>query len=184
METKSERICGACSVCCEWTILEFAPDKPFGEPCMSCSGNTLKIGRCLDYENRPEPCKKYRCAWLDGWFGGWFGAQLRPDVSGVLFEAGGLGNEDGQNGPKLLMGTVVNPDLAAAVGVWRFAREAKQGVIVHIIDRAAASSIIYGDCGDVESYLAFLQRCARTGQARVNFADGAKIVTPAGVRDA
>lgn len=52
------------------------------QPCVHhARGKNWIEGSCRVYENRPESCANYRCAWLDGW-GDW---QDRPDRLGVIF---------------------------------------------------------------------------------------------------
>lgn len=49
-----------------------------GKPCQHC-----KKSGCAIYEKRPEnPCRTFRCAWLDN--PAEFPEDMRPDVSGVI----------------------------------------------------------------------------------------------------
>ena len=58
------RSCGECSACC--TALK-VPELGKGErePCVHAK-QIVGTRRCLVYENRPDSCRKFRCAWLDG----------------------------------------------------------------------------------------------------------------------
>ena len=60
-----KKLCGNCNVCCityridkkhlSWRDI----DKEAGETC-----DKLINKRCARYKNRPKPCKKYECLWL------------------------------------------------------------------------------------------------------------------------
>jgi hypothetical protein len=60
-----KNLCGNCNVCC--TVLridaEFLSwrdtDKEAGETCDKLINN-----RCARYKNRPKPCKRYKCLWI------------------------------------------------------------------------------------------------------------------------
>ena len=53
------RSCGACTLCCKLPKVE-AVDKPAGVWCRHC-----KPGKgCTIYETRPDPCRKFFCAWM------------------------------------------------------------------------------------------------------------------------
>lgn len=39
------------------------------------------LGGCRDYDHRPESCRAFRCAWLDGALE----SRDRPDLSGIVF---------------------------------------------------------------------------------------------------
>lgn len=41
-----------------------------------------KQGNCTIYQERPSPCKEYKCAWLDGYGN----EEDRPDKSLVMFD--------------------------------------------------------------------------------------------------
>lgn len=60
----ADRTCDGCIKCCEGWLEGSAKGRSFypGSPChfASCNG-------CTIYADRPEnPCRTYRCAWLDG----------------------------------------------------------------------------------------------------------------------
>ncbi len=66
--------CGTCTACCEvFEIPEL--EKPARKLCQHCTGKG-----CGNYEDRPEPCRVFRCAWLAG---NWR-EELRPDKCGVM----------------------------------------------------------------------------------------------------
>ncbi len=71
----STRTCGACNACCKpFSINEV--NKHDTNWCSKC-----KIGEgCTIYENRPEACRSFTCAWLNGAGG----EDLRPDRFGVM----------------------------------------------------------------------------------------------------
>lgn len=60
-----ERKCDGCTACCEGWLAAEALGKRFfpGQPChwMGCSG-------CTVYEDRPEVCSAFSCAWKDTHF--------------------------------------------------------------------------------------------------------------------
>ncbi len=71
----TNRECGECNACCIWLKGDaYGHEFGKGKPC-----NFLK-NNCSIYETRPEVCKKYQCAWLQGLFP----ESLRPDKSKVL----------------------------------------------------------------------------------------------------
>ena len=72
------RICGECNFCCE--ILEVAEiSKKQWIPCEhQCDQG------CNIYENRPTPCNKYNCYWLEGNFE----ENDRPDKVGLIIDNG------------------------------------------------------------------------------------------------
>ena len=77
-----KRSCDGCTKCCDGWLEGFVYDKRFfpGNKChfVTCNG-------CAIYEKRPDnPCKNYRCQWLDNldlpeW--------LKPDVANVIITA-------------------------------------------------------------------------------------------------
>jgi hypothetical protein len=70
--------CGQCTVCCILPkILEM--DSPCGEYCKECIPNY----GCKIYEDRPEPCKEFQCAWSQMEY---THIDLRPDNCGAMFE--------------------------------------------------------------------------------------------------
>ena len=72
--------CGTCTVCCD---VEGVPalGKPFYARCPHLIIG-LTTGGCGIYEQRPEECRRYRCAWHLGWLGS--RVERRPDHSGLL----------------------------------------------------------------------------------------------------
>ena len=71
------RECGDCNLCCKGWLRGSAYGKEFyqGKPCFY-----LQEEKCSIYENRPEACKKYFCAWVQGLFS----EELKPTISGVI----------------------------------------------------------------------------------------------------
>ncbi|HYE92708.1 MAG TPA: hypothetical protein VEA38_16885 [Terriglobales bacterium] len=76
--TAEARTCGDCDACC--LILGVKSlEKP---PHQRCEHQCEK--GCGIYESRPDPCRNYRCSWLDGQIGI---RRDRPDRLGVIFDA-------------------------------------------------------------------------------------------------
>ena len=67
--------CGECTVCCTLSVVEEL-NKKAGERCFNCIGNGCSI-----YEKRPQVCKDFECAYLQGGNN----IELRPDKCGVMF---------------------------------------------------------------------------------------------------
>ena len=60
--------CGTCTKCCEgWLKADINDQKIFpGKPCIFVRQNPEDGFGCNNYKDRPEnPCKTYRCFWLD-----------------------------------------------------------------------------------------------------------------------
>lgn len=55
-----KRSCRDCGMCCTLLRIE-ALDKDAGVRCKHLKGT-----RCSIYSERPDPCRAYRCAWLQG----------------------------------------------------------------------------------------------------------------------
>ena len=71
----NKRECGECNACCVWLKGDaYGHEFGNGKPCHFLKNN------CSIYETRPEVCKRYQCAWLQGLFQ----ENLRPDKSKVL----------------------------------------------------------------------------------------------------
>ena len=77
------RSCGICQLCCEVVGIDKI-DKPAGERCPDQC-----VKGCAIYDERPEPCRTFKCLWLgagdrvinaDEW-----GPSLRPDRCWVVF---------------------------------------------------------------------------------------------------
>lgn len=72
--TQQFRKCGQCTACC--TTLEIPSlDKPAGSPCRH-----LKRSGCGFYEQRPEECRGFQCAWSERLLP----SSARPDKSGIM----------------------------------------------------------------------------------------------------
>lgn len=75
------RKCGPCAVCCKVFHIEEL-NKPAGVPCF----NLHKQGyRCTIYEDRPQACSEYFCAWARG-AGAAVNHKDRPDTCGVIVD--------------------------------------------------------------------------------------------------
>ena len=69
--------CGTCTLCC--SLLPVSEiDKKAGTMCVHCGGSG-----CLIYDERPESCRKFQCAYSQVKNAD---TKLRPDHCGVLFE--------------------------------------------------------------------------------------------------
>lgn len=113
------RECGACDSCC--MVLGV---KPLEKPAYQRCSNQVTGGGCGIYENRPDPCRLYRCAWLEG-----FGEERdRPDRLGVVLD---------RMAPKAELqarADAGDPEAKAAVDVAARsvrAREVKRGAFAH-----------------------------------------------------
>ena len=70
------RKCNDCTVCCTVTrVPEFK--KPEYVLCDYCCGHS-----CTIYEKRPQSCKDFECAWLQGDMSD----DMRPNISHVMIE--------------------------------------------------------------------------------------------------
>jgi hypothetical protein len=58
--TMSDRICGECGLCCK-VVAVSELDKPAGQWCPHYAEHK----GCTIYQTRPDPCRIFRCAWLD-----------------------------------------------------------------------------------------------------------------------
>ena len=70
--------CGNCTMCCKLLNIKETESKP-GEYCKHCNPGT----GCKIYEERPESCRIFECAWKQMEH---TAEDLRPDKCGVLFE--------------------------------------------------------------------------------------------------
>jgi hypothetical protein len=70
--------CGGCNVCCDVLEIKDVNSKA-NEMCQHCD---IGVG-CKIYEARPEPCKDFKCLWLQMER---VHMDLRPDNCGVMFE--------------------------------------------------------------------------------------------------
>ena len=72
-----ENKCGECTVCCTLSYVKELNKKP-GETCKHCIEKT----GCGIYEQRPQECKEFECAYLES---GVTNISLRPDNCNVMF---------------------------------------------------------------------------------------------------
>jgi hypothetical protein len=70
-------ICGSCNVCCNGSLIGEAYGNKFGEgtPC-----SFLECDKCTIYDDRPEVCRNYECAYTQDIIPN----LERPDLSGIL----------------------------------------------------------------------------------------------------
>lgn len=79
------RSCGSCSLCCKvMSIPEL--EKPAGSWCPNVRLGS-SCGGCAIYETRPESCRSFACAWLDGFLP----ENLKPDRSKAVVTASNAG---------------------------------------------------------------------------------------------
>jgi len=69
------RACGDCMACCTVTHVPEL-NKPVGVTCKHCEKG------CSIYEERPNSCRAFACAWLQGDLAD----DMRPEMIGVMFE--------------------------------------------------------------------------------------------------
>ena len=69
--------CGDCNLCCTGYLLGEVEDIPFGN-LNKC--HRLIDKKCSIYEDRPDMCKKYYCAWAQGLFPDW----MKPNKSDIV----------------------------------------------------------------------------------------------------
>lgn len=81
---KHDRECGECTACCT-TLALAALNKPINVRCQHVCAQGCGI-----YNDRPDACREYRCAWLMGLLP----EKFRPDQSGIVwsFETGRTAN--------------------------------------------------------------------------------------------
>lgn len=76
LDQRATRSCGACQACC--VVLGVKPIEK--QPYHRCEHQSAK--GCGIYETRPDPCKLYRCGWLEG-----LGERRdRPDRLGIIID--------------------------------------------------------------------------------------------------
>ncbi len=69
-----KRSCGSCHACCVTHAIDEVPTCA-GDACKHCS-----VAGCAVYSERPDPCRSFRCLWLDG-----FGPEdLKPSIVGFV----------------------------------------------------------------------------------------------------
>jgi hypothetical protein len=74
-EIKFDRQCGDCNMCCKWLyhIVDNKELKP-GTPCFYLDGN------CTVHEKRPQACRDYFCAYIQGLLPEW----MKPNKCNIL----------------------------------------------------------------------------------------------------
>jgi len=70
--------CGNCTLCCKFLNIKETDSKP-GNYCKHCEPGVA----CKIYNERPEPCRIFECAWKQM---NHPGEELKPDKCNVLFE--------------------------------------------------------------------------------------------------
>lgn len=77
MERVNFRECGDCVACCSGYLIGNSYGNKFGtgKPCAF-----LVKGDCSIYEDRPETCRTYQCAWTQGLFN----EDMKPTLSNVM----------------------------------------------------------------------------------------------------
>ena len=106
------RECGDCTACCNGTLIGEANGHKFGygKPCIYLSQQGCSI-----YEDRPESCKKYQCAWTQHLFPEW----MQPNKCGAMISV------EQENGMQFLKVTELwsNVDEAVYEEINRFCKE-------------------------------------------------------------
>jgi Fe-S-cluster containining protein len=75
----SERVCGTCGACCK----VYKIDEPFQKAAGAWCTHWKRGSGCAIYADRPETCRRYRCAWIKG-----FGRdEDRPDATRVVIDS-------------------------------------------------------------------------------------------------
>ena len=94
---QTARACGECRVCC--TLFEIPEvSKALNAPCRHQSDDPKRPG-CKIYENRPQVCRSFECAWKLG-----LGVERdRPDQLGIMLYTVNL--EDGLPGLAIVEAT-------------------------------------------------------------------------------
>lgn len=82
---RAQRGCGECRACCT-TCAVVELNKPLNTPCQH-----LCDRGCGIYESRPNSCREYDCAWLQGHLSD----KHRPDRSGIVFTFERIGAVEG-----------------------------------------------------------------------------------------
>lgn len=81
------RPCGDCNACCSGQLLGdvYGFEMGCGKPCSFLLG-----GKCTIYEDRPNMCRNYQCAWSQSLFD----EEFRPDKTGLMVSVeNGLDNQ-------------------------------------------------------------------------------------------
>lgn len=76
------RPCGDCTICCSGALVGEANGHQFGQG-KKC--HYLVQEKCTIYNDRPETCRKYFCAWSQGIFPEW----MKPNQCGVMVSVEG-----------------------------------------------------------------------------------------------
>jgi Fe-S-cluster containining protein len=71
------RPCGDCTACCDGWLIGEAKGHPFGN-CKACYFLINKL--CTIYNDRPQVCRNYQCAWTQHLLPDW----MKPNKCGVL----------------------------------------------------------------------------------------------------
>lgn len=75
MDVEMDRQCDGCTLCCTLTRVPEL-NKPEGVTCQfACKG-------CTIYQSRPQSCRDFACAWLQGDMPEW----MKPDKTHVMVE--------------------------------------------------------------------------------------------------
>ena len=160
----SNRKCGGCTVCCTHTEVE-PFNKPNGQPCHFINGDNTG---CAIYNQRPECCQQFRCAWL----GGYFDEDDRPDKSGVMFEEMELGSDEGGSGLFILLGKAV--DAEYKLSHWAKFCDPSHAVVVATPE---AKLYLYGESKVIGGWFGIMRSFKEAGQIHCRMA-GEDVVSP------
>lgn len=93
------RPCGDCTGCCQG-VLAVNVHGNLARGRKPCS--FLVENKCMIYNERPNVCRKYQCAWSQGLLDD----DMRPDKCGIMVSVG-----DAEDGSQYLRVVELNPDI-------------------------------------------------------------------------
>ena len=154
------RSCGNCYECCVQIAVE-PLGKPADEPCPHLAAGPN--GACSVYADRPQCCKQFTCAWLDGYLP----ESMKPSESGIVLEAGEI------RWPKVLK---LLSGFATAEQIERYAADlsdaATGGVLIGLACSDSEGAAWFGDPADLEALATWLEQCEAEGGITSVYADG------------
>ena len=158
-QPRRQRDCGTCRECCVTCPVETL-EKPAFTPCSKLNPDADACGACTIYDQRPNECAAYECAWLVGEFGD----EDRPDKSRILFEHTHLSQDGASPGPVVLLGMIIDKAPTAA----QFLQYARRGVVVSIAGADQDDHLEAGHPVDLMEWHRFLQRARHDGFERMS----------------
>lgn len=162
MAETQTRSCGTCHACCiEADIPEL--NKPVGKPCQHLT-QLCAAGCCSIYANKPKPCSGFECAWKLGFLGD----DMRPDQSGVFFEATRM------EYPRELIALIGSElrDGARELAQDQIASSLSEGVVALVINRARDGMTLIGSEEDATAFAIWEAACNEHGSITIESSDG------------